>query len=103
MCLIVEDGVALGLGQFMYMHDQGVEARPAFGLEHTRHGAAIGGVSAQAVDRLRGERDKSALAQYARGVGDRVVVRATDSRFGPGFHGRLYSEVSAVLSPSGRR
>ena len=43
------------------MHDQGIEQRAALGGEDRGHGFAIGGVGAQAVDRLGGEGDQAAV------------------------------------------
>ena len=48
----IEAGDAVGHGAIGDMGDQRVEARPALGLENTRHGDAVGGIASQAVNRL---------------------------------------------------
>ena len=45
------------------VHDQRVEARPAFGGEDRGDRAIVGGDSAQAIDGLGGKRDQPARAQ----------------------------------------
>ena len=70
--------MAAGFFQVGDMHDQGIEQRPALGGENRGHRLAVGGVGAQAVNRLGGEGDQAAIAQDARGLGD---------AFGVGGHG----------------
>ena len=57
-----------------HMRDQRIEARAALGGIEPRDRRAVGGVGAEAVDRLGRERDQPALAQHARGRRDRVAV-----------------------------
>lgn len=54
------------------MHDQRVEARAALGGVDGGDGLSIGGIRAKAIDRLRSEGDKLALAQQVGGAGDAV-------------------------------
>ena len=60
------------------MHDQGVEQRAALGGENRGHGFAIGGVGAQAIDRLGREGDKPAILQNPGGFGDPCGVGGGD-------------------------
>ena len=56
--------------QIFDMDDQGIEARPPLGGENRGHGFAIGGVRAQAIDRLGRESDQAALRQDTRRFGN---------------------------------
>ena len=46
-----------------HVHDQRIEARPALGREDRRHGAAVGGIRAEAVHGLGRKRDQRAAPQ----------------------------------------
>ena len=70
------------------MHDQRIEARPPLGGENAGHRLAIGGVGAQAIDRLGRKGDQSAMAQDMRGMGDGGVIRGRDL-VGQDFHAGL--------------
>ena len=50
------------------MHDQGVEAGPALGLEYPGDGEVVGGIGAEAIDRLGREGDQPAAMQDFRGA-----------------------------------
>jgi hypothetical protein len=54
----------------LIMADQRIEMRPAFSLKNCRHGFGIGGISAQAVNRLGAEGDQSTGRQQRRSVRD---------------------------------
>ncbi len=60
------------------MSDQGIEFRPAFGVEDGGDRALVGGVTAQAIDSLGREGDQPAGAQEARGFVDRGGRRLDD-------------------------
>ena len=67
------------------MGDQGVEPRPALGLEDGGDGARIGGVGRKPIDRLGRQDDKPARTQGADGgvyftfLADTTMVTATAS------------------------
>ena len=63
-----------------HMRDQRIEARAAFGRIKPRDRRAIGGVGAEAVDRLGRERHQPAVGEHARRRRDRVAVRASSKR-----------------------
>ena len=58
-----------------HMRDQRVEARPALGGIKPRDRLAVGGIGAEAVDRLGRERDEAARGQDARRGFDRIADR----------------------------
>jgi hypothetical protein len=60
---VVEDGQRLGLGQPRQVHDQRVEAWPPLGLKDRGHRPVVGGIAAQAIDRLGRKGDQQPLAQ----------------------------------------
>jgi hypothetical protein len=61
---------ALGHGEVGAMDDQRIEARAALGLVDGEHGISIGGVGAQAIDRLGGKSAKLARAQQRGSIFD---------------------------------
>ena len=69
----------LRLAGIEHVADQRIELRPALGLEDRRDRALVGGVAAQAVDRLGREGDELALAQQPRRLGDRLRRRLGDA------------------------
>jgi hypothetical protein len=66
----VQNGDRFGLGGVGDVGDQGVEARPALGLEDGGDGAGVPGVGGQAVDRLGRHDDQPPRRQGRRGLGD---------------------------------
>ena len=60
-----------------HMRDQRIEARPALGGIEPRDRRAVGGVGAEAVDRLGRERHQPAVGEHARRRRDRVAVRSS--------------------------
>jgi hypothetical protein len=77
---LVEAGDPPGGGDVGHMGDQGVEARPALGRVDRRHGAGVGGVGRQAIDRLGRQDDQAAAFQRSGGLGDLglLVVHAVE-------------------------
>ena len=57
----------------------GLNGRPSLGGVKARHGLAVGGVGAEAVDRLGRKRDQPARGEAARRFRDGVVVRGKDA------------------------
>ena len=57
-------------GEIEHMRDQRIERRPALGGVEPRDRGAVGGVGAEAVDRLGRERDQAAVGEAERRVGD---------------------------------
>ena len=70
----MEQAMAAGGVQVRDMDDQGIETRPALGGENPRHGLAIAGVRAQAINGLGGEGDQPAARQQPRRMGDGRVI-----------------------------
>ena len=58
-----------------HVADQRIEPRPSLGLEDRRDRALVGGVGAQAIDRLGREGDEVAAAQQPCRLGDRLCRR----------------------------
>ncbi len=55
------------------MTDQRVKMRPALGLKNRRHSFRVGGISAQAVNRLGAKGDQFTGRQQSRGLCDITV------------------------------
>ena len=71
------------------MGDEGIESRPALGLEHRRDGGRVGGRSGKAVDRLGRQDDQPPLRERR---DSRVDVRGIDRA-----HARMGSRTTAGL------
>ena len=74
------------------MHDQRIEQRAALGGEDRGHRFAIGGVGAQAVNRLGGEGDQPAVSQDAGGFGNAGGVGGG----GFGLEGRSWRAIKRL-------
>ena len=69
------------------MGDQGIEGGAAFGFIKPGHGAGIGGIGAEAINRLGRKRDKSAVCKAVRGLASRAIHR-NHRRLQTKFHRR---------------
>ncbi len=82
----VEGGDGQGGLQASDMGDQGIELRPALGLEHLGRGARIAGVAGQAIDGL-GRQDGQLAAQKGADGGVDVSAHAACAPLAPAFAG----------------
>ena len=77
----VESGNPHGGGEIADMGDQRVEGGAALGLIKPGDRGRIGGVGAEAIDRLGWERDQPALAKAAAGLGHGSLAGGPNPRF----------------------
>ena len=76
---LIEMDLAGGGGGTWEMADQGIEGRPLLDLEDARNRGVVGGVAAEAIDRLGGEGDERAMGEQVGRLGQGLVVDGQDA------------------------